>query len=221
MADAERDRLGTMGHRLFSLSPPLVVYPRAVAAMLRQEKTATTAEEMNIEEMVKLVKPCVACGYCCRVAPCGAGKPDDQGACASLVSIGNHQFVCGLAEQIRKTPGSHLSPAFGAGCSSSLCNTDRERVVGLLTNSTNGDRIEGMISADPKNLKGVLMALGNHLVFDKHFTPGGCNVEDDGPTTQPIVDFCEFLNNTPEARAMLQERWGFEWPVGDPEEDWE
>lgn len=61
------------------------------------------------------------------------------------------------------------------------------------------------------NLKMILMVLGDKLVKEHDFTPSGCFAEDE-PTTQPITDFVEWLNNTPEAQQLLCD-WGIEWPI--------
>jgi hypothetical protein len=51
------------------------------------------------------------------------------------------------------------------------------------------------------NLKLVLMTLGNRLVTERRFA-----------STQPIIDFTNFLNQCPDAREILAEM-GLEWPV--------
>ena len=76
---------------------------------------------------------CVRCGYCCRT-PCGFGEVDpDTGACRHLEPVNQMQFVCGIADEIRRDPSSAVSPAFGAGCCSSLCNRHRDAVVQYLS----------------------------------------------------------------------------------------
>lgn len=61
------------------------------------------------------------------------------------------------------------------------------------------------------NLKRVLMELGNRLVTEYGYVPGKART----PTcTGAIIDFTEWLNNTPEAREIL-ENMGFEWPVAE------
>jgi hypothetical protein len=69
------------------------------------------------------------------VAPCGHGEvtsPDDS-ACKFLEVErevrGVPLYRCGKYEEIQKSPFAKLSPAFGAGCSSTLFNEDRDRVL--------------------------------------------------------------------------------------------
>lgn len=72
---------------------------------------------------------CVRSGFCCKKAPCpyGEGVP-----CVHLIpdpSSTAGQYLCARYDEISKDPGAYWSPAFGAGCSSPLFNTDRERVL--------------------------------------------------------------------------------------------
>ena len=71
-------------------------------------------------------QPCVNSGACCRAAPCGFGKwNDDRSACAHLTEAN----LCGIAEEIVKDPTWEISPAFGAGCCRPLFNEARERIL--------------------------------------------------------------------------------------------
>lgn len=80
-------------------------------------------------------RSCVGSGFCCKVAPCRFGEADRvTGACVHLEErpdegLGVVRYRCGLYEFIRGQPGAELSPAFGAGCSSTLFNEDRDRVL--------------------------------------------------------------------------------------------
>lgn len=72
---------------------------------------------------------CVRSGFCCKRAPCpyGAGVP-----CVHLIpdpASAAGQYLCARYEYIQQQPGSEWSPAFGAGCSSTLFNEDRDRVL--------------------------------------------------------------------------------------------
>jgi hypothetical protein len=58
------------------------------------------------------------------------------------------------------------------------------------------------------DLKAVLMNLGNKLVTEHGYNPGFYNTY----STKPIVDFTNFLNESPEARVILQEL-GLEWSM--------
>ena len=72
--------------------------------------------------------PCVRSGFCCKKAPCpfGEGTP-----CIYLGGDKPGNYYCEKHDEITKDPTSHISPAFGGGCSSTLFNLDRNT---LLTN---------------------------------------------------------------------------------------
>jgi hypothetical protein len=80
----------------------------------------------------------VRSGYCCKVRPCGFGEATSESdrACKYLEVerevLGVPIYRCGRYEYIKAQPGWELSPAFGAGCSSTLFNTDRDRVIRVL-----------------------------------------------------------------------------------------
>lgn len=81
-----------------------------------------------------MTSPCVGSGFCCKRAPCGYGEPDETGGCRFLVPWDNDdleipRYRCGKYEEIRQDPLSWISPAFGAGCCSSLFNEDRSRIL--------------------------------------------------------------------------------------------
>jgi hypothetical protein len=83
------------------------------------------------------LSPCVRSGYCCRVRPCGLGKAEEESSACRYLEVerrveGVPIYRCGRYEEIRAQPGWELSPAFGAGCSSTLFNEDRERVIRAL-----------------------------------------------------------------------------------------
>ena len=91
-----------------------------------------------------IVQKCVNCGFCCMLAPCAYGKRNpDTGWCFYLVlskqGKGYEQYVCQKYEEIKNTEGSWLHPAFGAGCSSTLFNERRNRVVIGLKNVANNN----------------------------------------------------------------------------------
>ena len=68
------------------------------------------------------------------------------------------------------------------------------------------------------NLKLVLMELGDRLVTDHSYAPGFATRDYRHrplQTTNPIIEFTEFLNNCPEAQQILAEL-GIEWPVVKP-----
>ena len=77
------------------------------------------------------VQPCVRSGFCCKQSPCGFGKWNAaKTQCEYLVGDNPGEYSCGIAEQIVNSGDSTwtLSPAFGAGCCSTL-NTDRLRIL--------------------------------------------------------------------------------------------
>lgn len=59
------------------------------------------------------------------------------------------------------------------------------------------------------DLKRILMELGNRLVADHHYNPGWSPEQ---PSTAPITDFTNWLNENPKAQAILAEL-GVEWPM--------
>ncbi len=61
-----------------------------------------------------------------------------------------------------------------------------------------------------KNLKAVLMELGNILVSERGWLPATTQ-ETQEKTTKPILDFTKFLNDNEEAAAVLASL-GLEWP---------
>lgn len=71
------------------------------------------------------VEPCVGCGYCCMVAPCVLSHMRYGGGhktCPGLHFEGG-RFWCLLARDSDKVK-EHLY--IGEGCSSSLCNSQRD-----------------------------------------------------------------------------------------------
>ncbi len=78
---------------------------------------------------------CVGSGFCCKRAPCGFGEWDaERHQCAYLevwdqTETKTTRYRCGRYEYISQQSGAHLSPAFGAGCSSSLFNEERDAIL--------------------------------------------------------------------------------------------
>ena len=69
---------------------------------------------------------CVQCGYCCTVGTCTFGEWDlEKNQCTFLTE----DNLCERYDEIKNYPNAHLSPAFGAGCSSSLGNTRRQQKI--------------------------------------------------------------------------------------------
>lgn len=79
---------------------------------------------------------CVLCGFCCKQASCGAAPYDKAlGRCEVLLDNGDGTYSCGKYEEILAMPRHmwEMSPAFGAGCCSSI-NEDRKRIVRRIIN---------------------------------------------------------------------------------------
>ena len=101
----------------------------------RQRDDASPAR--NIDAWHAL--PCIRSGFCCKSAPCLFGEPIPGGrACRYLevereLAPGVPIHRCGRYEWIMaNVDGPEYYPAFGAGCSSTLFNTDRERILAVL-----------------------------------------------------------------------------------------
>lgn len=75
---------------------------------------------------------CVQCGYCCTLGCCSYGIWDyEKEQCSFLTE----ESLCAKYDEILKDPDSKMSPAFGAGCSSSLFNTRRDKALRKNVNS--------------------------------------------------------------------------------------
>ena len=76
---------------------------------------------------------CVHCGYCCMKHPCPYGEVDtNTGWCRHLVldeASKHNQYLCKQYEVIKKMKDAWFCPAFGAGCSSTLFNEQRNKIV--------------------------------------------------------------------------------------------
>jgi len=66
---------------------------------------------------------CVQCGFCCKVGICPYGEWDEAKHQCALLTEEN---FCKIYEDIKH---DQTSPAMGTGCSSSLCNTDRQKKI--------------------------------------------------------------------------------------------
>ena len=81
---------------------------------------------------------CVQCGYCCTVRCCPYGEWDEKKAQCKFLTKEN---LCAKYEEIKKKPGSEISPAFGAGCSSSLFNERRDEKIRELKSNRSSSSI--------------------------------------------------------------------------------
>jgi hypothetical protein len=69
---------------------------------------------------------CVQCGYCCTVGTCGFGLWDPKKKqCAFLLE----DNLCQKYYEIKDLPDAEMNPAFGTGCSSTLGNTCRNKII--------------------------------------------------------------------------------------------
>jgi uncharacterized cysteine cluster protein YcgN (CxxCxxCC family) len=80
---------------------------------------------------------CVRCGFCCKQAPCPWGEWDyAMKQCVCLEEQPDGTYLCGryaeIAAHIEDCGHKDNSPAFGGGCSSTLFNYDRNRILSKL-----------------------------------------------------------------------------------------
>ena len=72
---------------------------------------------------------CVRSGYCCQQGICPSGEWDEEASqCKHLMGDTAGEYECGIYEWIIKQPNAEMSPAFGAGCSSTIGNPNRREV---------------------------------------------------------------------------------------------
>ncbi len=77
---------------------------------------------------------CVRCGECCKVRTCGFDEYDHVlKQCKSLQVFKQTEhytlYQCGKYDEIKRTPGNDVCPAFGYGCCRTLFNETRERII--------------------------------------------------------------------------------------------
>lgn len=75
------------------------------------------------------IKACVNSGFCCTRAPCIFGQWNDDRTQCEFLLWNDDRSSCGKYEEISKDPSSTVSPAFGAGCCSSLFNYPRAKII--------------------------------------------------------------------------------------------
>ena len=79
--------------------------------------------------VVHMTSACIRSGFCCQQGVCPFGKWDEvKHQCAYLEGDAPGSFACGIYDEIIKHPDAAFSPAFGAGCGSSL-NPVRVRML--------------------------------------------------------------------------------------------
>lgn len=75
---------------------------------------------------------CIRSGYCCQQGICPFGEWDEEAhQCKHLTGDAPGNFACGIYDWIITQAGAEMSPAFGAGCSSTIGNPNREQVLML------------------------------------------------------------------------------------------
>tara|TARA_R110000823_G_scaffold26515_1_gene77271 strand:+ start:360 stop:749 length:390 start_codon:yes stop_codon:yes gene_type:complete len=78
--------------------------------------------------------PCVRSGFCCKQKPCPFGKATSKTnfACVYLGGDEAGEYYCEKYEEIQAgmpENGADFSPAFNTGCSSTLFNPARTKVI--------------------------------------------------------------------------------------------
>jgi hypothetical protein len=87
--------------------------------------------------------PCVRSGFCCKQVPCTHGSWNDaKTQCVHLVVTatlpnGAELHACGKYDEIVKTPGWEMYPAFGGGCGSTMFNHLRNKIFEGLRSEQN------------------------------------------------------------------------------------
>ena len=78
---------------------------------------------------------CVRSGFCCKQSICPYGKWDKElHQCEFLEGVAPGSYSCGKHDEIMELdPEQLVSPAFGAGCGSTLFNEDRDVVLKVLS----------------------------------------------------------------------------------------
>lgn len=107
------------------------------------DPAAAPAQDAGMTSHEEHHTPCVRSGFCCKRGPCVFGLWDaDKSQCAYLegdAQPGEEGIVlyrCARYEFIVQQPGHEFSPAFGAGCCSSLFNTERQKILRWLKSKT-------------------------------------------------------------------------------------
>lgn len=77
---------------------------------------------------------CIRCGFCCKQAICPWGIWDEvKHCCVYLTEQTDGTYLCNRHDEIvaRLEDYGHPDdpPAFGGGCSSTLCNIDRNKLL--------------------------------------------------------------------------------------------
>ncbi len=78
------------------------------------------------------VQPCVRSGFCCKQAICPYGEWDETVRQCKFLAIDNSELgthICLKHEEITEIEKDSRYPMMGSGCSSTLFNEDRDRVI--------------------------------------------------------------------------------------------
>lgn len=90
--------------------------------------------QTHVKPAALIVSQCVQSGFCCKKAPCQFGEWDPVAEQCRYLEKNEKTpkyvtYKCAKYADIQKIPGSEISPAFGAGCSSTLFNEDRDNII--------------------------------------------------------------------------------------------
>ena len=75
-----------------------------------------------------VTRPCVGCGYCCKMSICPYGTWTDLGCAFLIRDDTRNRYVCGKYDEITADPRAREAPAFGTACASALFN-ERRRLL--------------------------------------------------------------------------------------------
>jgi len=94
---------------------------------------------MSTHEEELKPSPCVQCGYCCSKCACQFGVWDHEARRCEFLT---EDKKCALYHKIKDWPEAQMSPAFGAGCSSSLFNEVRMQKVAQIQRENKWEEYE-------------------------------------------------------------------------------
>ncbi len=69
---------------------------------------------------------CVHSGFCWKQSPCAFGQWNEKKHQCEYLTKDN---MCDIYDLIKTKPGWEINPAFGAGCSSTLFNEARDKIL--------------------------------------------------------------------------------------------
>ena len=101
------------------------------AKNLKQDDVSVAISSKGVDIGLGYIQPCVQCGFCCSLGPCGYGEWDkEKHQCKFLGETNKEgQRACGKHKEILEFEKDNPFAMFGCGCSSSLFNNCREAVI--------------------------------------------------------------------------------------------